>query len=118
MTIPLFTAQQSFLSDQHTRPNHLVTDYSDAISIQPALPCIYGRWCGPGCSGPGAPINDVDDCCRQHDFCYDRKGYFSCSCNRDLLNCLRPKINIFTAKGRWAGVIYGVFSRIPCNPLT
>ncbi|MGG1291742.1 hypothetical protein ABE218_10345 [Bacillus smithii] len=26
--------------------------------------CIFlgYRWCGPRCSGPGAPINDVDAC--------------------------------------------------------
>ncbi|RNB55463.1 hypothetical protein EDM54_24940 [Brevibacillus borstelensis] len=24
------------------------------------FPCFYGNWCGPGCSGPEPPIDDVD----------------------------------------------------------
>ena len=37
--------------------------------------CFPGyRYCGPGCSGPGAPVNEVDRCCQFHDACYDRYG--------------------------------------------
>ena len=37
--------------------------------------CFPGyRYCGPGCSGPGAPVNEVDRCCQFHDACYDRFG--------------------------------------------
>lgn len=33
--------------------------------------CYPGyRYCGPGCSGPGAPTNPVDACCKYHDECY------------------------------------------------
>ena len=28
------------------------------------------RYCGPGCSGPGTPVNGVDRCCMLHDRCY------------------------------------------------
>ncbi|RDY66986.1 phospholipase, partial [Halobacillus trueperi] len=34
--------------------------------------CVFPgyRWCGPGCSGPGAPINETDAACKAHDECY------------------------------------------------
>ena len=45
---------------------------------------IYGNWCGPG-HGGGEPIDAVDEVCRRHDQCYDERGYFDCSCDRDLI---------------------------------
>ncbi|MGF9887878.1 hypothetical protein ABEX78_04445 [Priestia megaterium] len=48
------------------------------------------KWCGPGCSGPGCPVNDVDCCCKYHDLCYE--DYGSChSCDEQFLDCLAPK---------------------------
>ncbi|GEM_PF-2195280 len=55
--------------------------------------CWYGNWCGPGCSGPSAPIDGVDNCCKQHDLCYARYGYFWCPCDAQLCNCLAPYVN-------------------------
>lgn len=45
--------------------------------------CVFPgyRWCGPGCSGPVAPINDVDAACKKHDLCYKRYGD-QCACDR------------------------------------
>jgi hypothetical protein len=80
------------------------------------LPCIYGNWCGPGCGGPGGPIDNVDQCCQSHDRCYDARGYFACSCDRELLGCVWPKMSIWTAKGRAAIAVYGWFSQGWCNP--
>ncbi|WP_213025824.1 phospholipase A2 family protein [Brevibacillus reuszeri] len=80
------------------------------------LPCLYGNWCGPGCSGPGAPIDDIDSCCKKHDICYEKRGYFSCSCDRELLNCLSKKIDYSTEKGRMAALISAYFSRAQCLP--
>ena len=34
----------------------------------------YGRYCGPYRFGPGAPIDDLDYCCKDHDDCYRRLG--------------------------------------------
>lgn len=31
---------------------------------------IYGRYCGPGCSGPGEPVDCIDAACRRHDAAY------------------------------------------------
>ncbi|UQD52194.1 phospholipase [Bacillus methanolicus] len=69
--------------------------------------CIFPgyKWCGPGCSGPGAPINDVDACCKEHDYCYRKYGS-SCRCDRSFLDCLRPKVNSYSQKGRQAVVMY------------
>lgn len=76
---------------------------------------MYGRWCGPGCSGPGAPIDDVDACCQAHDQCYGRRGYFSCSCDRELLDCIAPKRSSHTPKGRAAWAVWTTFKALPCR---
>ncbi|MCM3726419.1 phospholipase [Neobacillus cucumis] len=69
--------------------------------------CIFPgyKWCGPGCSGPGAPINDVDACCQKHDYCLSR-GLSSCQCDTQFMECLRPKMNPNTEKGRKAALMY------------
>lgn len=77
------------------------------------LPCIYGNWCGPGCSGPKAPISKVDACCKTHDGCYSSRGYFACSCDKNLQNCLAPHVK---AGSEWAITISLWFRKQPCNP--
>lgn len=77
-------------------------------NIKPGI-CIFPRyrWCGPGCSGPGAPINDVDACCKMHDECLTRYGSRSkCKCDQLFINCLKPKVNL-SDKGIAAGMMYG-----------
>lgn len=70
--------------------------------------CVFPgyNWCGPGCSGPGAPINDVDSCCYKHDKCL-RSGRSRCQCDQDFLYCLKPKVNHCTEKGKKAALMYG-----------
>lgn len=46
---------------------------------------VHGNWCGPGVSGPGAPIDLLDTRCRTHDLCYAEKGYFNKTCDRQLV---------------------------------
>lgn len=70
------------------------TELEDSVR----LPCIHGRWCGPGCSGPGPPIDEIDACCKAHDECYERRGYWDCVCDNELLNCLRPLQDRFVAR--------------------
>lgn len=69
--------------------------------------CIFPgyKWCGPGCSGPGNPINDVDACCKAHDECLN-SGRSQCECDREFRNCLRPKINFYSKKGIIASIMY------------
>lgn len=72
------------------------------------IPCIYGNWCGPGCSGPGDPISAVDVCCKEHDLCYSKKGYFNRSCDDALVDCLAP----YVVQGdKWAIIISKWFER-------
>lgn len=69
--------------------------------------CIFPgyRWCGPGCSGPGEPINDVDACCMRHDLCLGH-GNHPCDCDEQLIECLRYRRNPQTQKGRNAELMY------------
>ncbi|MTH53536.1 phospholipase [Bacillus mangrovi] len=71
--------------------------------------CIFPgyKWCGPGCSGPGAPINQVDSCCMRHDKCLD-SGRSKCQCDREFLRCLEPHINRYSESGKTAALIYDV----------
>jgi hypothetical protein len=111
MAIPGFSASATL------RPAQVSAATSVARArVALVLPCIYGRWCGPGCGGPGPPVDDLDACCQGHDGCYDQRGYFACSCDRELLACVTPKINLWTAKGRAAYAVYAWFSRGWCNP--
>lgn len=92
-------------------PEQAPEDVYKGVSEQ--LKCIYGNWCGPGCSGPSAPISPVDSCCKSHDKCYGSRGYFACSCDNQLHICLNP----YVWKGsQWAIVIDQWFYSQPCNP--
>jgi hypothetical protein len=89
-----------------------------ATGVQPALSCIYGNWCGPGCSGPEDPVDDLDTCCQIHDNCYNARGWGACSCDRELMACVWPKINFLTAKGKAALGVWSYFAHGWCNPFT
>ena len=99
-----------------------VSDYSRPLAQSAGqfhgLPCLYGKWCGPLCGGPGAPIDDVDQCCQAHDQCYADRGYFDCRCNRDLMACVAPKINFNSRKGLAALGVWKAFKDLPCIPRT
>jgi|SRR3954447_11974382 hypothetical protein len=72
--------------------------------------CLFPeyKWCGPGCSGPGTPINDVDACCQSHDKCL--KFNSQCYCDKKFRKCLRPKVNLSSEKGRVAALMYTYMS--------
>ncbi|WP_054860108.1 phospholipase [Gracilibacillus sp. JCM 18860] len=64
------------------------------------------NWCGPGCSGPGAPINEVDAACKRHDECYQRNPN-RCACDKAFLHQIRSMVNHRTEKGgRHAHLLY------------
>ena len=63
------------------------------------------NWCGPGCNGPGAPINEVDTACKAHDDCY-RRGKHPCECDQEFLNRLRSPNKFNTQQGRHARLLY------------
>ncbi|MGF2615999.1 phospholipase [Rossellomorea vietnamensis] len=70
--------------------------------------CVFPgyRYCGPGCSGPGAPINAVDAACKAHDECYERFGP-SCRCDRMFMKRLQSRMQARTPEGRHARVMHG-----------
>jgi hypothetical protein len=69
--------------------------------------CIFPgyRWCGPGCNGPGDPINPVDAACKHHDECYAQRKNF-CYCDLEFMRELRPLVNFHTLQGRQAWLLY------------
>ncbi|QHT45220.1 phospholipase [Halobacillus sp. ACCC02827] len=69
--------------------------------------CVFPgyRYCGPGCSGPGEPINAVDAACRAHDECYRIKKDY-CACDRAFLKRLKKLQTPETQEGRHAHTLY------------
>ena len=66
--------------------------------------CYPGyRYCGPGCSGPGAPVNEVDKCCQYHDHCYAQR-HGKQYCDAIFLQCLNSYKNPSTKMGRDANL--------------
>ncbi|MFJ6207507.1 Parvovirus coat protein VP1-like protein [Lysinibacillus sp. NPDC092081] len=71
--------------------------------------CYPGyKYCGPGCSGPGRPINAVDSCCKLHDECYARYGSTR-FCDEMFQNCLRRQMNANTKMAKDAKLFYNIF---------
>ncbi|MBC5636100.1 Parvovirus coat protein VP1-like protein [Ornithinibacillus sp. BX22] len=72
--------------------------------------CLPGyRYCGPGCSGPGAPTNKLDYFCLQHDQCYQR-GLPRRLCDEQFLRQLAPYMTRRDKLGRDARLMYRVIS--------
>lgn len=57
------------------------------------------NWCGPGCNGPGPPVNDVDAACKAHDKCY-RDNRNRCECDQEFLCRLERKTDSKSLEGR------------------
>lgn len=76
------------------------------------VPPVYGRWCGPGASGPGKPIDTLDSLCKAHDICYDKKGYFNRSCDSALVSGIARNWSKMSKKQKiYATAIAAVFSK-------
>ena len=115
MKVPGFTAEASLGSPRLYRGAWSPTPVT--TNVLPASSCFPGfNWCGPGCSGPGDPTNNVDICCKAHDECYDARGWGACSCDRELLGCIWSKINFWTYEGHVALTMWSYFSLGWCNP--
>ncbi|MDV2580736.1 phospholipase [Alkalibacillus haloalkaliphilus] len=70
--------------------------------------CLPGyRYCGPGCSGPGKPVNKVDRACRQHDKCY-YAGLNRRSCDQKFIRELDRLSSRCTREARHASAIRNV----------
>jgi len=125
MEMPGFTAEVSlgiprpYCGDyRFTQVTANVQAANHQITPQLALP-IYGNYCGPGHGDPTGnmpPIDAVDAVCQTHDLCYDRRGYFDCQCDRDLIASMPSAIaRTPTAVGKAAGVVVrAYFTSAPC----
>ncbi|GLJ42773.1 hypothetical protein SUGI_0886950 [Cryptomeria japonica] len=51
----------------------------------------YGKYCGVGWSGcPGEkPCDDLDECCKQHDECVEKKGMMNVKCHEKFKKCIK-----------------------------
>lgn len=77
---------------------------------------VYGNWCGPG-YGSGTPVDILDTACMVHDKCYDSKGYFACSCDRELITTIGDNLYRMGTKEKLAAYAIGTyFNLAPCNP--
>ncbi len=55
-------AEKNIVVAQKIKEQELSILTDNTKDIQTAAvkaPCLYGRWCGPGCSGPGDPIDKL-----------------------------------------------------------
>ena len=79
----------------------------------------HGNWCGPGRSGPGAPIDTMDAICKKHDECYGARGYFACSCDIAMVQDIRNNRGKFKGVKENAMAVSAAtyFSNAMCNPL-
>ncbi|RWZ52168.1 phospholipase [Halobacillus fulvus] len=69
--------------------------------------CLFPgyKYCGPGCSGPGVPLNAVDAACKEHDECYAYYGNY-CECDLAFIEKLKHLQNPYTTEGRHARLMY------------
>lgn len=69
--------------------------------------CLFPgyNWCGPGCNGPGGPVNAIDAACKAHDICY-RQYDNRCYCDREFLQRLHPYLNEDSQMDRHARILY------------
>ena len=70
----------------------IFTNQNDVDEWQVPFASIYGRWCGPGYPKEGEnpkPYDRLDNFCKNHDQCYEKRGYFDCSCDADLVKSIQ-----------------------------
>ncbi|GAA0462353.1 phospholipase [Alkalibacillus silvisoli] len=73
--------------------------------------CLLGyRYCGPGCSGPGAPVNRIDRACKAHDDCYRRRSHSKKQCDEAFIRRLDLIKQQSNYEGRHARLIRDVMS--------
>jgi len=78
---------------------------------------IWGNWCGPG-HGSGPPQDILDRGCQIHDKCYEEKGYFSCSCDWELVAYIDRNFYRMGLKEKIAAAAIKLFfNKTLCNPL-
>ena len=75
---------------------------------------IWGNWCGPE-YGSGEPIDLLDYGCREHDWCYGKRGYHKCSCDDDFLRFIINNKRKMTGGQKQAANAVEAWLRIKLN---
>lgn len=77
---------------------------------------LWGNWCGPG-HGGGSAVDVLDSICQTHDNCYGDRGYFACSCDREIVADIGNNINrMTTGEKAMAVAVSTYFTYCLCNP--
>ena len=121
MKTPGFNAELSLHRSNNNYRFRGIYSQTETEAVSPSMSLsfeFYGNYCGPGHGDPTGrtqPIDDVDACCREHDLCYEPGyGYSDCYCDKKIIDCLMPKINLSTPKGRAAWAMFTTFAlRLP-----
>lgn len=66
----------------------------------------YGNWCGKGNNGK-KPIDILDAQCKKHDLCYEKKGMWNSSCDKDLVYNIAKNFGAINKIG-WHARTYAV----------
>lgn len=67
---------------------------------------IYGNWCGPGYSGPEAPIDALDTACQSHDYCYGSSSSKAdqCNCDQKLISRIYSEYDSYSSNAKSAAL--------------
>ncbi|MHC6176610.1 hypothetical protein [Glutamicibacter endophyticus] len=77
---------------------------------------VWGNWCGPG-HGGGRAVDTLDSLCRTHDRCYGSRGYFACSCDRNLVSGIKKNAyKMGSGERAMASAVSVYFTYSFCNP--
>ena len=80
------------------------TAQKQGIELYATVP-IYGNYCGPGTeTNVGDPVDYLDAKCQEHDDCYDRTGYYACTCDTILVNVIDAKYSLMTGEQKIAAI--------------
>lgn len=121
----ILKAEEDGVSTEIIEIGNKINDFSSAMRNDSQLATrgldVYGNWCGPGHSGgpdhDWAAIDTLDSLCRTHDFCYEDRGYFACSCDNALIKGITSNSDVMTGTEQaMAVVVAAYFLAAPCNP--
>ena len=83
---------------------------------------VYGNWCGiehpKDINDPPLAIDDLDEICMRHDYCYVEKGMLDCGCDKALRAELEAALLAEQFQGEklhFARTFNHYFAGSPCN---
>lgn len=55
----------------------------------------YGKYCGVGWTGCAGekPCDELDNCCKHHDICVEKKGVMNIDCHEKFKKCMQKVQN-------------------------